>query len=152
MARLKNEVLFNYGKMNEALKAAGQPELKIEVKRKNVVVYNDQYVMWGTNISEEKGLMELMSISLSRGSKKDLHLHWEEFLHQFAEESVEEFEAKAKEKRAKLEAKEKAQAERDAKEAEKKAKMEERIKKMEEQEKQVDQAVGKEKKKEQAAS
>jgi hypothetical protein len=93
-------VAFNYKKLKEEM-----PDLQIDIKRKNVVVQNDRYVMWGENIDEENGIMMLMSVSLSRKytkeTKLDIFDEWKNFLHKFAAELPEEIKRKWNEREEK---------------------------------------------------
>lgn len=86
-------VAFNYKEMAKEV-----PDLQVEVKRKNVVVQNERYVMWGENIDQENGIMMLTSVSLSRKytkeTKQTIFDDWKNFLHKFAAELPEEISRK----------------------------------------------------------
>ena len=86
-------VAFNYKELAKEL-----PDLQIDVKRKNVVVQNEKYVMWGENIDQENGIMMLTSVSLSRKytkeTKQTIFDDWKNFLHKFAAELPEEIQRK----------------------------------------------------------
>lgn len=88
-------VLFNYKKMKEQV-----PNLEIIYGRKNVILKNEQYTMWGENVDAQEGIMKLTSISLSReyykGKKHDIYDEWASFLHQFANLVPKEIQIKLK--------------------------------------------------------
>lgn len=90
-------VLFNYLEMKKQV-----PDLEVTFGRKNVVLKNEKYTMWGEDIDREKGTMGLTSVSLSRefskGTKQDIYTEWEGFLGQFAEELPDEISTKLAER------------------------------------------------------
>lgn len=95
-------VAFNYNEMKKQV-----PNLEITYGRKNVVLKNEKYTMWGEDIDRENGIMGLTSISLSRdfskGTKNDIYSEWENFLGQFSEALPEEISAKLAERAKKQE-------------------------------------------------
>lgn len=90
-------VAFNYKEMKKQV-----PDLEITFGRKNVVLKNAKYTMWGEDLNREEGIMGLTSVSLSRefskGTKQDIYSEWENFLGQFAAELPEEISAKLAER------------------------------------------------------
>lgn len=95
-------VAFNYADMKKQV-----PNLEITFGRRNVVLKNEKYTMWGEDIDREKGIMGLTSVSLSRefskGTKHDIYTEWESFLGQFSEALPEEISAKLAERAKKQE-------------------------------------------------
>ncbi|MNB91973.1 hypothetical protein D3C81_1018080 [compost metagenome] len=86
-------VAFNYNQM-----AAEVTDLKVEIKRKNVVLSNERYTMWGELIDKDNGIMMLTSLALSRKytkeTKKTIFDEWKDFLNKFAAELPEEISRK----------------------------------------------------------
>lgn len=116
-----NPVSFDYGKLLEDM-----PNTKVDVLRKNVVIDNEIFGMWGENIDEENKIMSLKSISIKRehtkSTKEDIVDLWESSLNQyFVEDQPEEIIAKV-EAKARKEEERKKKAEEAAKKAEEKAK------------------------------
>lgn len=96
-------VAFNYKEMAKEV-----PDLQVDIKRKNVVVQNERYVMWGENIDQENGIMMLTSVSLSRKytkeTKQTIFDDWKNFLHKFAAELPDEIQRKWEEQEKKAQA------------------------------------------------
>jgi hypothetical protein len=109
--RITNPVAFNYKEMIENLPPRMAENTEILHQRLNVVVKNEMVTMWGRDIDPENGIMELMSISVSRDytkeSKQQILDLWESFLEQFASENPEEIIAKREERLKKEEEKRK---------------------------------------------
>ncbi|MNV23426.1 hypothetical protein D3C71_1144380 [compost metagenome] len=86
-------VAFNYKQM-----AAEVTDLTVDIKRKNVVLINEQYTMWGELIDKENGIMMLTSLALSRKytkeTKKTIFDEWKDSLHKYAAELPEEISRK----------------------------------------------------------
>ncbi|MDF2534135.1 MAG: hypothetical protein K0R18_292 [Bacillales bacterium] len=94
-------IAFDYGKL-----AADQPDMKVEPQRKNVVLHNDRYTMWGEHIDPEKQIMMLTSLTVAREYSKDektnILTEWENYLHQYAtDEQPEEIYARIQERNQK---------------------------------------------------
>lgn len=94
-------IAFNYGKLVE-----DQPDMVVDPQRKNVVVYNKRYTMWGEHIDPEGKIMMLTSITVGREYSKDEKTNilneWETYLHQYAcEEQPEEIMARIEERNKK---------------------------------------------------
>src|SRR6185312_2819397 len=91
-------ISFNYGLLEQDMKGT-----EVKVLRKNVVLENDIFTMWGENIDEENKIMALTSISVKRehtkNSKETITELWESTLNQYAvDEQPEEILAKIQDK------------------------------------------------------
>jgi len=111
---------FNYGDLMKDM-----PGTEVKVQRKNVVLDNNIFGMWGENIDEENQVMLLTSISVKRehtkNSKETLIDLWESTLSQYAtDEQPEEILARLQEKEEKA-AEARKKAEESARKAEEKA-------------------------------
>lgn len=117
-------IAFNYGELLNDM-----PDTEVLDQRKNVVLKNKRYTMWGEHIDPDNKIMMLTSISVSREyskeTKENILTEWENYLHQYAtNEQPEEILAKIEEK-AKKEAEARKKAEESARKAEQAAKKEE---------------------------